>query len=76
MEIQLKVNDTLLADLGTLYVKQFLEKQLQLLELQLSANKVSKAMQDQKDVNWEKEFDKARKEAWNEYENKFLNTDM
>jgi len=76
MEIQLKINDTLLADLGTLYVKQFLEKQLQLLELQLSANKVSKAMQDQKDVNWEKEFDKARKEAWNEYENKFLNTDM
>ena len=76
MEIQLKINDTLLADLGTLYVKQFLEKQLQLLELQLSANKVNKAMQDQKDVNWEKEFDKARKEAWNEYENKFLNTDM
>ena len=75
MEITLNVKDTLLSEFGAIQIKQFLEKQLQLFELQILANNITKKLQSAKNVNWKEELDKARQEAWDEYKDKFFNSD-
>ncbi len=73
MQISINVNDSLLSDFGVIYIQEFLQKQLELRELQLSANRITKYLQASKNTNWENEFEIARQDAWDEYKHKFLN---
>ncbi len=73
MQISINVNDSLLSDFGVIYIQEFLQKQVELQELQLSANKITKYLQANKDVNWESELETVRQDAWDEYKHKFLN---
>ena len=73
MKISINVNDNLLSDFGVIYIQEFLQKQLELRELQLSANRITKYLQASKNVDWENEFETARQEAWDEHKHKFLN---
>ena len=75
MEISVNVKENLLSDFGVIHVQEFLQRQLQLFELQLSANRISKYLKENKNVNWESEFDGARKDAWSEYQQKFFKTE-
>jgi hypothetical protein len=75
MEISIKINDSLLSDFGVMYIKEFLQKQVELKELQISANRVTKYLQDEKKTKWEEEFEKAKQEAWDEYKYKFLDAE-
>ncbi|MEA3450659.1 MAG: hypothetical protein U9Q83_02005 [Bacteroidota bacterium] len=75
MEIRIKVNDSLLSDFGIIYIQEYLQKQIELKELQISANRVSKYLLDEKHIKWEEEFNTAKQEAWDEYKSKFLNTE-
>ncbi len=72
MEISIKVNDGLLLDFGVIYIQEYLQKQIELKELQISANRITKYIQNEKEINWEDEFNEAKQEAWDEYKNKFL----
>ncbi len=71
MEISINVKDNLLKDFGLIHVQEFLQRQLQLYELQISANRITNYLQDT-NVDWEKEFENERQIAWNEYKDKFL----
>ena len=75
MEISINVKDSLLSDFGVIHIQEFLRKQLQLYELQLSANKITKHLKNSKNVDWNKEFDNAKQKAWEEYNDKFLKKD-
>ena len=72
MEISINVKENLLSDFGAIHVQEFLQGQLQLFELQVSANKISKHLQESKNVNWKSEFEDAREDAWSEYQQKFF----
>ena len=71
MEISINVKDNLLKDFGLIHVQEFLQRQMQLYELQISANRITNYLQDT-NVDWEKEFENKRQIAWNEYKDKFL----
>lgn len=73
MEISINVNDKLLSDFGVIYIQEFLQRQLELRELQLSANHITKYLKASKNVDWESKFETARQDAWDEYKHKFLN---
>lgn len=75
MQVSINVNDDLISDFGIIYIQEFLQKQLELHELQISANKITKYLQSNDSIDWEKELDIAREEAWNEYKTKFTNKD-
>ena len=49
MEISVNVKENLLSDFGVIHVQEFLQRQLQLFELQLSANRISKYLKENKD---------------------------
>jgi len=72
MEITVKIKDSLITDLGVQHIKNFLQKQLQLYELQLSADKITGYIQQEENVNWEEELEKVREDAWQEYKTKFF----
>ena len=74
MEIKINIKDNLLSDFGVIHIRDFLQRQLQLYELQLSANSITKHLKDSKNVNWENEFETALQEAWDEYQQKFFKT--
>jgi len=73
MQITLDIKETVLKDFGLFQIQNFFQKQLQLLELQLLADKIGSKLSETKDIDWENEFDMARTEAWNEYKTLFLN---
>jgi hypothetical protein len=50
-----------------------MEKHLHLYELQIVANKITKAMHEDKDIKWEDEFEQARQNAWDEFNIIFSN---
>ncbi|RLD50804.1 MAG: hypothetical protein DRJ05_19165 [Bacteroidetes bacterium] len=72
MEISINVNDRLLSDFGVIYIKGFLQKQLELQELQLSANRITKHLQASKNIDWEIEFETARQQAWEEHKQNYI----
>ena len=74
MEITVNVKENMLSDFGLIHIQEFLQRQLQLYELQISANRITNYLKENKTVNWEAEFDNARQSAWNEYQHKFYNT--
>jgi len=73
MQITLDIKENTIKDFGLYQIRSFFEKQLQLLELQLQAKKISEALSQSKSVDWESEFEKAREDAWVEYKTSFLN---
>ncbi len=73
MEISIQVKDSLLHEFGVLHVREFLQRQMQLFELQLLANNITKHLQSEQ-INWSAEFEQGRQDAWAEYKQKFLNT--
>jgi len=74
MEISIKVKDSLLKDFGIIHVQEFLQRQIQLYELQISANQITKHLQAE-NINWEQEFEQLRHSAWEEYKQKFFKTE-
>ena len=74
MEIIVNVKENLLSNFGVIHIQEFLQRQLQLYELQISANKITNYLQNSKTVNWEDEFEKAKEGAWDEYKQKFFNS--
>lgn len=74
MQITLDIKETVIKDFGLFQIQAFFEKQLQLLELQLLANKITDKLKQAINVDWELEFENARKEAWEEYKLLFLNS--
>ncbi|MCU0392071.1 MAG: hypothetical protein MUE81_13205 [Thermoflexibacter sp.] len=72
MELSIKVKDDLVQTFGAIYIQAYLQKQIQLLELQILAEKLSTSIQEETDTNWEAEFEQARQEAWEEYKVKFI----
>jgi len=74
MQITLDIKDTVIKDFGIIQMQAFLEKQLQLLELQMLANKITDKLKQAVNVDWEFELDNARNSAWNDYKLSFLNS--
>lgn len=73
MEILFNLQESSVKNFGIIHIKKFLERQLHLYELQIAANKITKAMHENKDVKWEDEFEQARQKAWDEYKVIFSN---
>jgi hypothetical protein len=74
MQITLDIKETVVKDFGLFQIQSFFEKQLQLLELQLLANKITDKLKQSNDTNWEFELENSREEAWLEYKSSFLNS--
>jgi len=74
MQITLDIKDTVIKDFGIIQMQAFFEKQLQLLELQMLANKITDKLKQAVNVDWEFELDNARNSAWNDYKLSFLNS--
>ncbi len=71
MELSIKIKDDILQSFGIIYVQTYLQKQVQLLELQFLAEKMSTALSESTDTDWETELEQARQTAWDEYKVKF-----
>jgi len=69
--IELNVSDDILKSSGTELIKNYLQEQLENLKLQSLADNIGKAMKDS-GVDFEKEFIRCKKEAWEEYKNSYL----
>ncbi len=69
--IQLDIDETLIKTIGVQAIKEFIERQLSLLRVQYSGEKIS---QDIKEAGFDhdKEVEEARQEAWQEYKSKYL----
>ena len=72
MNINIQVKNDLLKEFGAIHIQEFLQRQLELYELQVAANKITPYLQET-DTDWENEFDQARQEAWNLYKQQFFN---
>ena len=68
-KISIPIKDNLAQALGIEYLKKYFSRQMELLELQQVADKIGKTIQ-KVNINWDKEFDKARQLAWKEYKSK------
>jgi len=75
MQITLDIKETTVKSFGLYQIQSFFEKQLQLLELQMLANKLTDKLKQAVDVDWETEFETARMNAWDEYKLLFLNSE-
>jgi hypothetical protein len=73
MQITLDIKETVIKDFGLFQIQEFFEKQLQLLELQMLANKLTENLKQTTNIDWDLEFENSRSEAWNEYKTSFLN---
>ena len=71
--IQLDIDDTLVRTIGLQAIQEFMESQLSLLRVQYLGDKITQAIQ-QSGFEHEKEVEKARLEAWEEYKAKYMST--
>jgi hypothetical protein len=69
--IQLEIDDQLVQEVGVKTVKEFIENQLSLLRLKYLGKKITEAIQES-EINHRKEVEEARKEAWQEYKERYL----
>jgi len=74
MQITLEIKETVVKDFGLNQIQAFFEKQLQLLELQMLANKISESLKLSPNVDWNFELENSRTEAWAEYKTLFLSS--
>lgn len=65
--IQIPITKDLILAMGQRAVEDFLQKQAQVLRLQLLAERLDKAITDS-GVDWESELETARQEAWEAYQ--------
>jgi len=67
--IEVKVMDDLVTLYGIEAIKRMLEEELEYQRFRLLENRVQKALSDT-DVDWEKEFEQKREEAFAEYKHR------
>ncbi|HLP62429.1 MAG TPA: hypothetical protein VK186_26550 [Candidatus Deferrimicrobium sp.] len=67
--IEIKVMDDLITLYGIEAIKRILEGELEYQRFRLLEDKIKKAMADT-DVDWEKEFEQKREEAFEEYKHR------
>jgi hypothetical protein len=65
--ISVTVQDDLIKLFGVEAIKRLLEEELEYQRFRLLENKIQKAMSEA-DVDWEKEFEKKKEEAFEEYQ--------
>ena len=65
--IQIPIAEDLILAMGQRAVEDFLQKQAQVLRLQLLAERLDKAITDS-GIDWESELETARQEAWEAYQ--------
>jgi len=70
--LQITIQDDLVQHFGMEGIQKFIEGELAFQRFKLMEAEIQKAMHDAKDVNWQIEFEKAREEAFKEYQLKRL----
>lgn len=70
-EITLKLKDDLVKDYGELFIKNFVEKQMEYLDLIQAMNKIEEQIMTS-NMDYDKELEDVRKKAWQEYKKDFL----
>ncbi len=70
--LQLNISDDLVQMFGLNSLQTYMQKRLEMLRLQLLADKISVAITES-DMDWEFELENARKEVWNEYKKQNIN---
>jgi len=70
-EITVKLKDELIKDYGMLFIKNFVEKQLEHLELFREMDEIEQQIKDS-NMNYEKELENIREKAWQEYKKDFF----
>ena len=71
-EITFKLKDDLVKDYGELFIKNFVEKQMEYLVLIQAMNKIEEEINASK-MDYDKELETVREKAWKEYKKDFLN---
>jgi len=67
--LQLDLNEELVQLMGINALEIYLQKRLELLKMQLLADKIGLAIR-QSEVDWEQEMENARQQTWDEYTNR------
>ena len=70
--LQLNIQDDLVQHFGMKSLKTFLESELAFQRFKMMEAEIQSAMQKAKGVDWKKEFENARQEAFREYKEKRL----
>lgn len=65
--IQIPISDALIQQLGHQAITEFLQRQMQLLRLQLLADNLSTSV-ERSGIDWEQELEDARQKAWEIYQ--------
>ena len=69
--IQLEIDEGLVQSVGLQSVKEFMERQLNLLRVRYLGEKIAVAIRES-GMNHQREVEEARQEAWAEYKAKYL----
>ncbi len=71
-EITLKLTDDLVRQYGELFIRKFFEKQMGYLSLFHSMDRIEEEIKAS-DLDYDKELEKVRETAWQEYRKDFFN---
>lgn len=71
-EITFKIKDDLVKDYGEIFIKSFVEKQMEYLKLIQAMNKIEEEINASK-MDYDGELETIREKAWKEYKKDFLN---
>lgn len=69
-EITLKLEDDVIKDYGELYIKNFVEKQMEYLSLLRQMDKIEEQINISK-MDYDKELENIRQKAWEDYKEDF-----
>ncbi len=65
--IEIDIPDDLAQTIGAQSIKAYVQKHLELLKMQMLADKIGSAI-EKSGIDWEEALEKARVEAWEEYQ--------
>ena len=71
-EITVKLEDDVIKDYGELYIKNFVEKQMEYLSLLRQMDKIEEQINISK-IDYDKELENIRQKAWQDYKKDFNN---
>ena len=71
-EITLKLRDEVIKDYGELFIKNFIEKQIEYLSLLRTMDKIEDHI-NASGMDYDKELESVRQKAWQEYKKDFIN---
>ena len=71
-EITLKLKDEIVKAYGEMFVKNFFEKQMEHLNLLQAMDKIEEEIKAA-DIDYKKELESVREDAWKEYKEDFAN---